>query len=1258
MKTPIRRSQLALLFTLLTLVGVSISAQRIWEMTPPSLKAKMQSFQRAAAPPDASRQTGESNSPADANNNNRTAPETELVTDVAQDRFNLPASVIPGGGGNSTDGRLDTTGAIGQGIVGVSSDGTRFGMAGGFWAGGGVTQCPTITVNNPPDPSGVIGTALSRSFTQSGASGTVTFSLNSGTLPNGVTLNSNGTLTGTPQQFGNFAITVKVTDSNNCMGIGGTYTLVISCQSLSVFNPNVATGAVGTFFSQSFTQNGGIGTTTFSLNGGALPPGLTLAANGTLSGTPTQAGSFTISVRATDSNGCSGIGLPYALVITGPACGTITLSPVALPAGTVGTPYSQGFSAAGGNTAYTFSLTAGSLPGGLSLSPGGILSGTPTANGNFNFTVTATDVLNCSGSRSYTLTIGSSCPTLTIGPATSSLPNGTAGLNYAQTFTVSGGTPPYTFRGSGIPGGLQLDSQGVLFGSPTGPGTSNITVFVRDASGVACEVSRTYTLVIVCQTLTIDPPTLSPGTVGQAYSVRFTAGLQPPIRFTVEGNLPPGLQLDGNVLEGIPAQAGTFNFTVNSIDAVTCRGSRAYTLTIGSSCPIITLGPSFLPNGTPGQAYNQTLTATGGAAPYNFTALDNLPQGLTLSTAGVISGTPTRVGNEPFRVRVRDANNCEATRSYNLAVDCPAPYRINPPQLSAGTVGQAYSVTFTADGALPPLRFTTDSGLPPGLQLAESGVLAGTPTQAGTFNFTVRLQDVNGCPGSGSYTLVINPQANARLVRAVATSGAPSNPVSVPIELVSQGDENALSFSLTFDPAVLSNPQAVLGSDAGGASIIPNPNQVAAGRLGLIVTLPAGQSFSAGVRRILVVTFTILANASGDSTTVSFGDQPVPREISNVAANTLTATYTGATVSITRGIEADVTPRPTGNGDVTTTDLVLMGRFIALLDTPAPGGEFQRADSAPRSSLGNGVLGLADLVQTGRYVARLDDLVPAGGPTAPQNLVAGSGLPNARRSNERLTGRQTDRWVRLLGHQAEPGTLTLTLNASGDENALSFGLRFNPSQWRFVAATAAAAAANTILTLNTNEASQGRLGFVLALAPGQAFAPGAQDLVSLQFEPMAKVGKQTATPVVGFADALVACEIVAADASQLAARFTGTPSESEALGLTELSHLSAANGHAGELAREQVVAASGLDLAAVAAHAEAERSPTELAGTRVEITDSRGATHSVRLLFVSPEQVKYQIPANVAAGEATVTVIRAGQPVAQGVISITSDTQR
>ena len=102
-------------------------------------------------------------------------------------------------------------------------------------------------------------------------------------------------------QTGSFPITVKATDSTGCTGIGATYTLVIACQTITVTNATSSTGTVDTAFSQTFTQTGGIGTATFTLNSGTLPAGLTLAANGTLSGTPGQPGSFPITVKVTDS---------------------------------------------------------------------------------------------------------------------------------------------------------------------------------------------------------------------------------------------------------------------------------------------------------------------------------------------------------------------------------------------------------------------------------------------------------------------------------------------------------------------------------------------------------------------------------------------------------------------------------------------------------------------------------------------------------------------------------------------------------------------------------------------------------------------------------------------------------------------------------------------------------------------------------------------------------------------------------------------
>jgi hypothetical protein len=133
----------------------------------------------------------------------------------------------------------------------------------------------------------------------------------------------------------------------------------------------------------------------------------------------------------------------------------------------------------------------------------------------------------------------------------------------------------------------------------------------------------------------------------------------------------------------------------------------------------------------------------------------------------------------------------------------------------------------------------------------------------------------------------------------VNASGNPGGTVAVPVEFVAQGNENALAFSLTFDPAVLSNPQAALGSGAGSATLITNPNQVAQGRLGVIVSLPTGQMFTAGTKQILVVTFTIASGTTANSTPVGFGDQPTRREVSDPNANVLPATFTPGVVTIT-----------------------------------------------------------------------------------------------------------------------------------------------------------------------------------------------------------------------------------------------------------------------------------------------------------------------------------------------------------------------
>ncbi|HEX6085902.1 MAG TPA: Ig domain-containing protein, partial [Thermoanaerobaculia bacterium] len=356
-----------------------------------------------------------------------------------------------------------------------------------------IIACQTITVTNPSNANGTVGTLFSETFTQSGANGTPTFTLASGTLPAGITLSSAGVLSGTPTQAGNFPITVTVTDSNGCTGTSATYTLVIACQTITVNNPANANGTVGTAFSETFTQTGGIGTVTYSTSS-TLPAGITLnGATGVLSGTPTEDGTFPITVVATDANGCTGTSSTYNLTIV---CQTITVTNPANSAGTVDAAFSETFTNTGAIGAVTYTLASGTLPSGLTLAANGTLSGTPGQPGNFPITVMVTDVNGCTGtSATYTLVIA--CQTITVtNPATSAA---VYNAPFSQTFTQSGvGThTPAVWSVTGtLPAGITLNtSTGVLSGTPTQTGTFPITVTVTDVNGCA-GTGPTYNLAV------------------------------------------------------------------------------------------------------------------------------------------------------------------------------------------------------------------------------------------------------------------------------------------------------------------------------------------------------------------------------------------------------------------------------------------------------------------------------------------------------------------------------------------------------------------------------------------------------------------------------------------------------------------------------------------------------------------------------------------------------------------------------------------
>lgn len=537
---------------------------------------------------------------------------------------------------------------------------------------------------------------------------------------------------------------------------------------------------------------------------------------------------------------------------------------------------------------------------------------------------------------------------------------------------------------------------------------------------------------------------------------------------------------------------------------------------------------------------------------------------------------------------------------------------------------------------------------------------------SGTVGFTVAANTSansrNGTLTIAGLTLTVT-QAGAtntnRLVRAAQATGSPGGTVSLPIELLSQGDETALGFSLTFDPAVLSNPQATLGADASGASLNTNSSQIAQGRFGVALSLPSGQRFTAGTRQIVAVSFSVAANANAGATPVGFGDQPIAREISDTAANSLPANYVAGAIAIAQGYEADVAPRPNGNGSVTVTDWVQIGRFVAGTDTLQAGNEFQRADVAPRSSAGDGRLTITDWVQAGRYAAGQDPLTPAGGPTTPTSSIdlfsatAPNVIPN--RTSRALRVRQTKL------EREQTGDLVIELNALGNENALGFSLSFDPAQLRFISARLGNDAAGATLNLNANQIHQGHIGVALALPAGKVFAIGEHQILALTFSASTD-GNPAITPV-HFQDHPVLREFSDSQANVLAATYSNG-----AVQLTRtVTSVSAASFGDQSLAPESLATAFGVNLATGVAAANNLPLPTSLLGTTVKVRDSAGIERLAPLFFVAPSQVNYQIPPGTAPGLAQITVISAdghlsnGQaeitPVAPGLLSVNANGQ-
>jgi hypothetical protein len=632
---------------------------------------------------------------------------------------------------------------------------------------------PTITSANPL-PVGNVGTAYNQTLTASGGTGTLTFALlenpfnGFNELPPGLTLAPNGTIAGTPTSTGQYFFNVTVTDVNGLTSTRG-YTINVyaagALPPLAISNgANLGTITTGTQ-NYALSASGGNGAYTWNLVSGTLPPGLAVRADtpsyfnpvtqqAGLTGVATTEGTYSFTLGVT--SGAQNVTKAFTLRVTSL---NIQDSALSLPNAFVGATFTHAFIAVGNAAQPIFTITAGLAGTGLTMTPAGVLSGTPPSSGVYNFTVSVTDGVDTvsRGLSVSVLAIKITTPGVTLGV----LPNGTQGLAYSQQLTATGGAGGYTFTTNCptcLPNGLTLSPGGLISGTIlSGTGTSFFDVTATDSNQVSASMSVALTVIGVPQ-----PPRvyeyLSDAVLGDNYSgtIYLCCGGAAPFTWTATG-LPPGMSITtaaGNlpvvgccyntgegIFWGIPQAAGNYNpvFTVTDANGVTSTQTFPFHVAV--------LDEDYAPNGTIDVPYAATLRVLGGTGPYTSVPLSDttLPDGVSFTPATFkFAGTPLEAGGFHLDNEVSDSAGNSLQRASYFTINGNGLTTVsenNGPLLGPYTVNTAPSITLSAC-CLPSYTWSLISGtLPPGQVLSAGGVLSGTLTTAGIYTFLVEVAD-------------------------------------------------------------------------------------------------------------------------------------------------------------------------------------------------------------------------------------------------------------------------------------------------------------------------------------------------------------------------------------------------------------------------------------------------------------------------------------------------------------------------------------
>jgi uncharacterized repeat protein (TIGR01451 family) len=620
-----------------------------------------------------------------------------------------------------------------------------------------------------------------------------------------------------------------------------------------------------------------------------------------------------------------------------------TLTFPAPPSGQVGVPYSTQLTVTNGTSPFTWSVSSGTLPPGISLGAGtGLLSGTPTTAGSYTFTVQIVDASGQTASKAVTLVIAAA-PVVNYTPTA-----GEVDVAFSQQPTVSGGTGPFTWAisaGSLPPGVTISATTGLISGTPTTAGNFTVTVAVTDAFGQVA--SRTVTIGIVAlPTFTFTPPQAAQ--VGVAYTTTFgVAGGTAPLTWSISaGSLPPGLSLASGtgVVSGTPTTTGVSSFTVSVVDANNKSTSRSVTLAVNAG-PIVIVKSSDVSSAAPGGvvAYTITVTNTGSSAVSNVALTDPLSAvlddasynanatattgsvgytGSTLSWSGSIAAGATvtitysvTVNNPASGNRILNntvasstlGTNCSASSTdtrCSSTVSVPGLSIVKSANATTATPGQVvrYSIVMTNTGqtAYAPASFSDslagvlddaaynlDGASTSGSVSYSNQTLSWTGPIAVGASVTVTYSVTVSSPDAGDRSLKNTVVSSSAGSPCPAVSPAPQCTSTVTVLVP------ALAIATTANPAVTTTP----GSVVVYSTTIGNTGQTA---------------YPAGTAVVLALDQALDDAAYGNDVVVSGGGSAV----FDAAAKTITwtgALAVGASVTVTASVT--VHPNGTGSGD-------------------------------------------------------------------------------------------------------------------------------------------------------------------------------------------------------------------------------------------------------------------------------------------------------------------------------------------------------